>query len=208
MITLLIIAPLHSQSKETGSIEIISSPDKAMVHIDGVKQGLTPFTVKDLAVGEHSLKIHKEGFQDHEQQISIVSGSNPSVGVALNILTHVRLTSKPKGAAIYLDGSLIGTTPFKEKLPTGRHSLELKLLGYEDIQQDIVIIEDYSKKFKLSKLYEIAFSSEPVGAEIFLDGKYIADAPYSGSFAAGKHAVKIHLDGYEDLEKQINLKKT
>ena len=205
-------SPLQAQNEagkptETGSIEIISVPDKAMVHIDGEKQGLTPYKAKELAVGEHTLKIHKQGFEDHEQTFTIVAGSNKSIGIALDKLTKVSIKSKPKGATVYLDGDLVGTTPFKAKLPTGKHALQLKLLGYADVDQEVIIIEGYSNKFTFSQLFQISFVSEPTAAEVFMDGKYLGDAPFTGDYSAGKHTIKMQLDDHETFEKQLKLKK-
>ena len=189
-----------------GSIEIISAPDQAMVHIDGKKKGLTPFKT-ELAVGQHTLKIHKQGYEDYTQAFEVVPGENKSIGVALVKLTDVSITSKPKGAAIYMDGSLIGTTPLKMKLPTGKHQLQLELLGYGEWAEEIIIVEDYSNKITLQKLYEINFSSEPIAAEVFMDNTYLGDTPFRGDYPAGEHLIKIQLEGYHPFEKEIKLKK-
>jgi len=199
--------PDGSPFEMPGSIEIISAPDKAMVHIDGQKKGLTPYKLKDLSVGEHTLKIHKQGYEDHIQNFTIVPGPNKSIGIALIQLTAVSITSKPKGATLYLDGNLVGTTPFKAKLPTGKHLLQLKLLGYADWEQDAIIIEKYSNKITLLKLFRMSFISEPTAAEVFMDNKYIGDTPFSGDYSIGKHQVKIQMEGYEPFEKQVKLKK-
>ena len=79
LMCVLMLVPLVAQEKgrstdELGSIRIISSIEKAMVHIDGTKRGLTPFKVKGLSVGEHTLKIHLQGYQDYEQIFSIKTG--------------------------------------------------------------------------------------------------------------------------------------
>jgi len=213
LITLL-LSPLTASQKPdgspfdmSGSIEIISAPDKAMVHLDGEKKGLTPYKAKDLSVGEHTLKIHKQGYEDHIQSFTIVAGPNKSIGVALVKLTDVTITTKPKGATLYLDGDLVGTTPFNAKLPTGKHTLQLKLLGYADWEQEAIIVENYSNKVSLLKLFRISFTCEPTAAEVFMDNKYIGDTPFSGDYSIGKHQVKIQMEGYETFEKQIKLKK-
>ena len=47
--------------------------------------------------------------------------------------TVTRITSEPEGAKVYLDGELIGTTPFahhdRETIPT-RHRVQIELEGY------------------------------------------------------------------------------
>lgn len=190
-----------------GSIEIISVPEQAMVHIDGEKKGLTPYTAKDLQPGDHTLKIHKQGFEDHIQTFSIVGGPNQSIGVVLVKMTDATIESKPKGAALYVDGNLAGTTPYKGTLPTGKHTLQLKLLGYANWEQETIIVENYSNKISLSKLFQISFVSDPIGAEVFMDNKYIGDTPFAGDYPAGKHLFKMQMEGFETYEKQLNLKK-
>lgn len=190
-----------------GTIEIISVPDQAMVHIDGEKKGLTPYTVKDLQPGEHALKIHKQGYEDHVQNFSIEGGPNKSIGVALVKMTEAKIDSKPKEATIYVDGNLVGTTPFKGKVPTGKHKLQLKLLGYGTWEQEVIILEDYYNKISLSKLFQVSFASDPLGAEVFMDNKYLGDTPFVGDYPAGKHLFKMQMEGFETFEKQLKLKK-
>ena len=213
LITLL-LSPLTASQKPdgspfdmSGSIEIISAPDKAMVHLDGEKKGLTPYKAKDLSVGEHTLKIHKQGYEDHIQSFTIVAGPNKSIGVALVKLTDVTITTKPKGATLYLDGDLVGTTPFNAKLPTGKHTLQLKLLGYADWEQEAIIVENYSNKVSLLKLFRISFTCEPTAAEVFMDNKYIGDTPFSGDYSIGKHQVKSRWKGMKPLRNRSSLKR-
>ena len=208
------VSPLLGSQKPDGSpfivpgtIEIISVPKQAMVHIDGEKKGLTPYIANDLLVGEHTLKIHKEGYEDHIQTFTIESGPNKSIGVALVKMTDATITSKPKGATLYVDGELTGTTPFEGELPTGKHLLQLKLLGYADWEQETIILEDYSNKISLLQLFQISFESDPTGAEVFMDNNYIGDTPFTGDYPAGKHLFKVQMDGYEPFQKQMTLKK-
>jgi len=189
------------------SVEIISVPKGAMVHIDGEKKGLTPLKIKGLTIGDHAIKLHKQGYQDHEQTLTLSSETNQSLGVELYKLTKANIKSKPKGATVYLDEKLIGTTPLKTELATGNHKLEIKMLGYADWSQEVIILEDYSNKVSLLKLYQINFNTDPPGAEVYMDNKYLGDTPFTGDYTAGKHLIKLQLDTYQAYEKQIKLKK-
>ncbi len=53
----------------------------------------------------------------------------------------VRITSHPKGADIFIDGKLIGTTPFEGILDPGPHRLVLKKKGYAEMQDEFAIDE-------------------------------------------------------------------
>lgn len=207
LLPLLLITPFLAFAQSSGSLEIKTVPEKAMVQIDGKKQGLTPITLKDLEPGEHLLVIHKDGYQDSQQTITVQAGENPSIGVELTRLTKVNIKSKPKGATLYLGSELMGTTPYSGDLPTGNHTLNLKLLGYADWEQEVIIVDGYRTKVELQKLYQVQFSSDPTGAEIFMDNKYLADTPHTGNYPEGKHLIRMHLEGYEDYEKQVRIKK-
>lgn len=52
--------------------------------------------------------------------------------VTLSTCATLQVNSKPQGAEVYLDGTLLGTTPLSfSSLPVGRHSLALRARGFE-----------------------------------------------------------------------------
>ncbi len=78
MITKEITADLDGQTinlaKPTpiyGSLNIESTPGFATVYIDGEMVGETPKFVKDILVGQHELKLTKDGFSDYVETITL-----------------------------------------------------------------------------------------------------------------------------------------
>lgn len=61
----------------TGDVRINSTPEGAGVYLNNRNAGLTPLTIPDVPVGNLSLKITKEGYQDWGSEISVV-GAEPS----------------------------------------------------------------------------------------------------------------------------------
>ena len=57
-------------------------------------------------------------------------------------LRQLVLISKPSGAAVYIDGRLVGATPFSGRLPTGTHTFRVVLEGYLTWSQDIELSSD------------------------------------------------------------------
>ncbi len=53
--------------------------------------------------------------------------------------TPLRITSNPAGAKVYLDGELIGTTPYEGQAVQGKHTIELRLKGYADESRSISV---------------------------------------------------------------------
>ncbi|MGH9703442.1 MAG: trypsin-like peptidase domain-containing protein [Candidatus Acidiferrales bacterium] len=54
----------------------------------------------------------------------------------------VTISSDPQGAEIYLDGSLVGTTPSVFKLAAGRHHIRIKLPGKQTWWRDFEVLKD------------------------------------------------------------------
>ena len=66
-----------------GSLEVKSVPDNADIYMDNKNVGLTPVILNDITVGEHTVIIKKEGYQDWSAKISVVGGS---MGVIESVL--------------------------------------------------------------------------------------------------------------------------
>jgi PKD repeat protein len=49
----------------SGSLAVTSVPTGAMVTLDGIPQGITPITLYNVAVGDHSVLVHTKGYVDN-----------------------------------------------------------------------------------------------------------------------------------------------
>ncbi|WP_325632124.1 PEGA domain-containing protein [Methanospirillum sp.] len=61
----------------TGDVHINSTPEGAGVYLNNRNAGLTPLTIPNVPVGNLTLKITKEGYQDWGSEVSVV-GAEPS----------------------------------------------------------------------------------------------------------------------------------
>jgi Zn-dependent protease len=116
----------------TGTMIIESIPSGASVYIDGSLKGTTPFTSNTITAGDHTVTLKMTGYADFPSTATIPSGGefHEIYTMSCNILS---VSSVPSGASLYIDGSLIGTTPQTIRaIPAGDHSEILKLTGYED----------------------------------------------------------------------------
>ena len=48
-------------------------------------------------------------------------------------------------------------------------------------------------------------SSNPIGADVLVDGEFVGNAPAALKLAAGKHAVTVKISGYKDWTKDISV---
>jgi len=54
----------------------------------------------------------------------------------------LRITSKPTGAEIYVDGAFFGNAPGSLKLNTGKHTIHAVLLGYREWTKEVSVFPD------------------------------------------------------------------
>ena len=72
----------------TGSLDITTRPAGVRILLDAVNQGVTPVSLPDITVGNHTLTVVKEGYVTAEQRVTVVEGTN-----ADQYLTCPRFTS-------------------------------------------------------------------------------------------------------------------
>jgi hypothetical protein len=63
-----------TETLNTGSVNVYSSPAGASILIDGLYSGTTPKTVTDVAAGNHLLQLELSGYNNYEGSIYVVAG--------------------------------------------------------------------------------------------------------------------------------------
>ena len=66
-----------------GGVEIVSTPLMADITIDGKGVGRTPLQLDNLLVGEHTIKISKQGYKEFVQKITISEGKTEKISATL-----------------------------------------------------------------------------------------------------------------------------
>lgn len=151
--TLTATLKVSSSPAGSGSLQIISTPDGAVVSVDGGSQGITPTTVSGLSAGKHTVKLTKSGYTEYSAPVTVqagkttqlsvplVSGTGPSKTTTTTTTTtksttgtgSISVSSSPSGASMNLDGWEKGKTPATlDQVKAGSHTLTLTLAGYDN----------------------------------------------------------------------------
>jgi hypothetical protein len=123
-------------------IFISTQPPGADVFINGAKQaGQTPVTLP-LAPGQYNLVLRLSGYEPYSGKIQVTDIQTPlNVSLMERSATRVawaQVTSNPKGAEIILDGNSTGEfTPARVQIPSGIHTITLKLDGYQPARRTV-----------------------------------------------------------------------
>jgi hypothetical protein len=126
---------------------VTSEPPGAEVFINGAKQsGQTPVTMP-LAPGHYNLVLRLQGFEAYSEQVQVKDNAQTQVAAKLNERSASRVAwaeveTDPKGADIWVDGTPTGkSTPSRIELPTGIHTVLLKLEGFQPIKRTVQLSE-------------------------------------------------------------------
>ncbi|MEN6442858.1 MAG: PEGA domain-containing protein [Methanoregula sp.] len=77
-----------------GSLSISSSPDNALVYVDSVYAGNTPFVVSGIAPGDHEIRLELDGFVTLTKTVTITPGN---VTTDVEVLSYVPKTPEQNG---------------------------------------------------------------------------------------------------------------
>jgi hypothetical protein len=128
-------------------IFISSQPPGADVFINGAKQsGQTPVTLP-LAPGQYNLVLRLPGYDPYAGGIQVKNNIQTQLNVPLSEKSASRVAwaqvnSTPKGAEIVVDGTSTGQfTPARLQVPTGVHSVTLRLNGFQQAKRTVQVSE-------------------------------------------------------------------
>ncbi len=117
-------------------IHIPSDPSGATATLDGRDSCKTPCTLEAPA-GRHSLVVTLAGYGPETREITIAREPVDLSVIALRVAAgHVMLSSKPSGAAIYLNGRLVQqVTPTQLDLQPGTYTIAVEKDGQRAAEQ-------------------------------------------------------------------------
>lgn len=204
----------------TGIANISTNPAGAKIFLDGRDTDLvSPAILESLTIGKtYKLKFSKEGFADTEKPLTITSIDPVSVTAELNLEAGtLEIKTEPDGAEVRINGEPSGdvTPATLTGLPLNT-DLEITLIkpSFKDFQQSVKLTSPKPQTLiaKLAPSEEfgaINISSEPAGAEIFLNGRdsgLVTPATIQNVPLGESQSVRLTKSGFQDVSKTVTLK--
>ncbi|MBR5781229.1 MAG: PEGA domain-containing protein [Bacteroidales bacterium] len=112
---------LESPKPIYGYMDVNTNPIMADIYIDGKHYGQTPSVINDLLVGEHELRLHKDGYSFFAKKININKGETLSLEETLDAGRELVIVSDVAGDSVYVDGFYVGVSPMKMNVSYGMH---------------------------------------------------------------------------------------
>ena len=196
----------------TASVMLTSVPAAAPVIFQGKKIGETPLVIKDLPYGEYSAELAKSGYTKRTVSWKMNEDGRP-VQVKTDLASNVgtlKITSNPAGATVTLNGTVMGRTPFSERIEEGKHNLEIARDGYVTLKQVVTVVRRQETSLKDVKLEIIPstlkITSTPSGARVFVNDKQYSDTPMElRQLSPGVYKIRLEKDGYDPATRDVTV---
>jgi serine/threonine-protein kinase len=120
---------------------VTSEPPGARVTLDGTALAeTTPTVERDVAVGNHTVRITHAGYADTERTIKVAAGQRAVLAVTLPPKSRqIHLRTIPAGAVVFLDNEIVASsTPAEVTVRVDEfYELRLEKQGYEPMTKDL-----------------------------------------------------------------------
>ena len=199
-----------------GAIEVLTTPDGAVVTLDGTTQRYSPASFSSVTAGSHTIQVITSNFQPYVTTVWVENGKTSTVNAVL-IPVHpqpstgsVSISSIPAGADIYIDGRYMAYTPATiPGLEPGTHTIRLQKAGYDEFLTTVRIVAGQTIPLSVPMaslpptVGSIEVTSVPTGATIYLDGTYMGQTQPNDYFditslVQGTHTITLRLADYQD----------
>ena len=190
-------------------LELTGAPEGASVAIDGEPRGSLPFK-GEVSPGQHEIFVQAEGHSPRSLRVSLLPGTTTHEKVTLALQpSRLKVESTPPGATVKVDGKSVGVTPFEGDVTTGPHTLEVELAGHLAQRESLPASRAgqlVQKRFTLvPQPVPFQLTSEPAGAEVWVDGRKIGVTPFKGTLPPGPRRVELRQQGYDPIVSTVQV---
>ena len=123
----------------------------ADVEVDDTSFGKTPLAAPlVIDIGQHKVRVHKDGFRDYAASASIGGSPQQTIAVKLEKEVHQGTLSiaVPAGATVFVDGQPVPVRPneaIELKLASGGHTVRVTAPGMRAYQSEVVVRDNEAR---------------------------------------------------------------
>lgn len=195
-----------------GYININTSPvEGAIVYIDGVEVGITPYNSNKLSSGTHKVKVVKEMYNSVEQNFSITDGNTVQATLNMTANHEILTINSDYDADIYIDEEFKAKGTWSGYVPLGIHVIEVRKDKYRSKFENINVVLGKYETVNIKNFEPICgvleLRSTPTNADVYIDGNLLGQTPLIISdIIIGKHQLLIQKEGCSSQFEYIIIK--
>ena len=191
-----------------GWLKIAGSGDETLL-IDGRAVSFEPGKNLELMSGHYRVTLRKPLYKPYERSIEIKDSTLVELNPRFESNFRELQLNVYNDAEIWIDDVKVGQGNWKGKLEYGSHRIECKKMSHRPTELILEVTPQTLGPIVLespSPIYgTLIVSSNPVGAEVFIDGQYKGVTPNSFRELVGVHVVSIRHTGYNSVEHTVEL---
>ncbi len=196
-----------------GGLNLSFTPDNEVtVSIDGKSSNQnSPYEVKQLSPGTHTLSLSKNQYIDYKQDFIITKGeiTNLSIDLQANFGDLIISTIPEVNAKVIIDNKEYAeTTPLTLKQFTaGKHTIRLSQSMYQAYEQEFVVEKGVPLTIEVSLLptFGVIDITSDFNADIYIDKQKMGSGNYNGKLLKGIHIIEIKKDKYNEQSRQVEI---
>lgn len=173
-----------------GSLSVDTDPDGANIYIDDEYQGLTPRVIENVLIGEHEIKLKKEGYAFYSRKINVMEDETFILNENLFKGKNIKIETDSEGDRIYVDRQYVGNSPTMLSMSYGFHTIMVERDGYTT-EEDFNVTENGKSEVKLFFGKEIQIETDHVGDNVFVDGLEVGSSPCVVRLSFGTHNLTV-----------------
>ena len=184
-----------------GFMNINTEPqESAVVFIDGVKVGTTPYKSDKLPSGTYTVKVIKEMFKTKEQCFTVTDGNTTFATINMEVEYEMLTVNSDYDADIYIDGEYKGEGTWCGYVLLGMHNIEVRKDKYKSISKSVYVVLGEKEIINIKNLEPIHGTLElrtsPTNANVYIDGQYLGQTPLvESNVIIGKHQLLFQKEG-------------
>ena len=194
----------QSSGVPSATLDISSTPPNADIELDGTFAGNTPSSV-GVAPGDHTVKVSKKGYTAWERKIHSSTG-NVRLVAELEANTTPASMSASATSSTNSVASATGGAPASALLPPNSAKVPAAPVDAGAQLKPAVMSSTVVTTASTETEATISISSDPAGADIFVDSVARGRAPSVIKVKPGKHHVQLVENGYKDSVNEIDVK--
>jgi formylglycine-generating enzyme required for sulfatase activity len=164
-----------------------------------------------LRSGDYQLHLRASGHFDLQQELSVTAEDSQDYSFQLQRLPgRISFNTVPAGAQVIVDEQSLGSTPLTD-VPVAAGERQLKLLSERYLpHRQVVEITGMEQAQSFAVELEpawanIAISSIPVGATIFVDGEALGQTPALLELLQGEHQIALEMPQFRSWQGSLSV---
>lgn len=133
-----------------GSLNVESTPNFCKLYIDGKDMGTTPKSMAEILIGQHEIRLTKDGYADYVETVTITKGERKQVKALLSNGQEIQFTCNVPDAQLEIDGQRMSSANGTYLLTYGNHSLKATATDYQDYTYTLNVSESGSRSHSIT----------------------------------------------------------